>query len=106
MTYCDDERQRSQLEPPDPSPWVLRKRLWTIYREWGEFREGRGVRVPDTVILGTLWMARQLAGQRFQYLCVDTELEIAHFDYGMGCGLRVHGPCAMCCIEATTIVAQ
>jgi len=52
MTY--DERRESQFEPPDPTSWALRKRSWVLYRERGKFRERRGVRVPDTAILGTL----------------------------------------------------
>jgi len=53
MTYYDP-RPESQFEPPGPTSWVLRKLSLALYRERGKFREGRGVRVPDTAILGTL----------------------------------------------------
>jgi len=59
MTY--DERRHTHVELPDPSSWVLRKRSWVIYREWGEIQEGRGVRVSDTeIILGALWRITRL----------------------------------------------
>ena len=73
MTY--DERQYSQLGPPDPGPWVLRRRPWVIYREWGEFPEG-GARTGYCNTWDTLKMAAH--SQRLQlFAIVDTE--IAHF---------------------------
>ena len=61
MTY--DERQHSQLGPSDPSQWVLRRRSWAIYREWGGFWEG-GVRTGYCNTWDTLKMAAH--SQRLQ----------------------------------------